>query len=112
MGSKLVRDYVSELMRLGIDMPTIIDIERQVAARCEFREFMVPFSIKDPYGTDWMRSRIIAVTYGPQVEDWDVWFSNPFDEWAGEFWDMIDHPERAMPGAWEYEVEADDYYYL
>jgi len=32
--------------------------------------------------------RMISFTYGPKLSDW-------------EFWDMVDHPERTMPGAWE-----------
>lgn len=36
--------------------------------------------------------------YGPRVEDWCIWLSNPFDEWADDFWNLIEDPEKLMPG--------------
>ena len=47
--------------------------------------------------------RVIGLHYGAAAEDWHLWLSNPLDKWAGEFWDMVEHPERAMPGAWDEE---------
>jgi hypothetical protein len=44
--------------------------------------------------------RLIAFEFGPKPEHWKFWFSEPTDQLVGEFWDMIDHPERSMPGAW------------
>ncbi|KAK2742285.1 hypothetical protein FQN55_007954 [Onygenales sp. PD_40] len=46
--------------------------------------------------------RLIAFSYGPKPEDWRCWFSNFRDEWAGEFWDMVDstEPELPIPGSW------------
>lgn len=87
--------YVSELMLLGIDMATVIDIERKVLAIAT--EKSIPRGI-------WHHGKmfkIIAIDYGLKADDWYLWLSSPLDEWAGEFWDMIDHPERAIPRAWE-----------
>ena len=52
-----------------------------------------------------MKFRVIGFDYGPCVDEWRLWVSNPLDEWAADFWDMIDHPERAIPGAWDDERE-------
>ena len=45
--------------------------------------------------------RIIRLDSGLGADNWQLWLSNPLDEWAGEFWDMIEHPERRIPGAWD-----------
>ena len=50
------------------------------------------------------RIRLVTLEYGPQVSDWHVYAvrCDCFDlHFAAEFWDMVDHPERAMPGAWD-----------
>jgi hypothetical protein len=90
-----LKHYISELMLLGIDMATIIEIERNVLARQKERTRAAGFRVPHEL------SRIIGINYGPKADDWHLWLSNPLDEWAGEFWDMLDHPERAIPGAWE-----------
>jgi hypothetical protein len=45
--------------------------------------------------------RLIAFEFGPNPKDWKFWFSEPTDELVGQFWDMVEHPERQMPGAWD-----------
>lgn len=92
-----LKHYISELVLSGIDMATVIDIERKVLARRG--EESAPRKIFN-YGL-YRWYKFIAINYGPKVDDWYLWLSNPLDEWAGEFWDMIDHPERTIPGAWE-----------
>lgn len=47
------------------------------------------------------RSRLISFTYGNEVSDWRLWITPAFESWFWEFWDMVDHPERAIPGSWE-----------
>lgn len=42
----------------------------------------------------------LNLAYGEHPKDWHFWWSHPGDSFAGDFWDMIDHPERTMPGAW------------
>ena len=89
-----LKHYIREMTLLGIDITTIIDIERKVHARHKMES-----SLRAIW-SDHLPYEIIAVDCGLQANDWHLWLSNPRDEWAGEFWDMIDYPERAIPGAW------------
>jgi hypothetical protein len=43
---------------------------------------------------------LIGFTYGPSLDDWRVWGSQPTDVFAGSFWRMIESPWERMPGAW------------
>ncbi|THZ96434.1 hypothetical protein D6C88_01584 [Aureobasidium pullulans] len=49
-------------------------------------------------------SRVLLFQQGPQPQDWNLFVSDMREEYAyeccGDFWDMIEHPERMMPGAW------------
>lgn len=39
--------------------------------------------------------------YGRQPQDWKVFLEHPGDHYAGLFWDLVEHPERQVPGAWK-----------
>jgi len=43
----------------------------------------------------------IRFKYGPKPSDWQFWLIEEMDDSFAEFWDMINHPERAMPGSWD-----------
>lgn len=66
-------------------------------------------------GSDWkgirlrngrgkFRFRVLLFQQSPRPEDWKLFLSDMRQEYAyeccGDFWDMIEHPERMMPGAW------------
>ncbi len=54
--------------------------------------------------------RLINLHYGAQPEDWSFWLSEQTDEFAGDFWSMIENPLKfdgenrplvsKMPGSW------------
>ncbi|RYC63520.1 hypothetical protein CHU98_g2657, partial [Xylaria longipes] len=44
--------------------------------------------------------RLIGFTYGPNPEDWAIYLSEPTDLFAGEFFGMINNPQRNIPGYW------------
>ncbi|KAI9647884.1 hypothetical protein NHQ30_004272 [Ciborinia camelliae] len=44
---------------------------------------------------------LLGFKYGPCVEDWEFWFLEPTDKFAGEFWSLVESPEPIlMPGTW------------
>lgn len=52
--------------------------------------------------------RLVSFSYGPRPCDWNLCLvdGGSFDILAfADFWEMVDHPERAMPGFWMEERE-------
>ncbi|KAK3114748.1 hypothetical protein LTR53_006591 [Teratosphaeriaceae sp. CCFEE 6253] len=47
--------------------------------------------------------RVVGFSYGAAPSDWRFWLEHPGDSYAGIFWDMMDHPERALPGGWAFD---------
>jgi hypothetical protein len=43
---------------------------------------------------------LIDFTFGPLRSDWVIYGSEPTDQFAGDFWSMVDPPEMLMPGMW------------
>lgn len=43
---------------------------------------------------------VYQIAYGAKPSDWHLWEAHPGDCFAGIFWDMLEHPKRALPGAW------------
>ncbi|TEY87481.1 hypothetical protein BOTCAL_0001g00070 [Botryotinia calthae] len=49
---------------------------------------------------------ILGFKYGPRIEDWGIWWIERTDEYAGDFWYLIENPLQAdlvnlsIPGEW------------
>lgn len=54
------------------------------------------------YNSDYYfgRKRLLGFHYGPFPKDWKVWQNEPTDEFAGDFWLMLDRRVEDMPGTW------------
>jgi hypothetical protein len=44
--------------------------------------------------------RFIGFSYGPSPKDWVFWGNEPWAEYAGDFWLMLERKEEIMPGTW------------
>jgi len=59
--------------------------------------------------------RIIGFSYGPHPDDWKIWVSEISDQFAGDFWEMIEAGQGsteepvnlAMPGSWNEDSDAE-----
>ncbi|KAI0528511.1 hypothetical protein GGR58DRAFT_495734 [Xylaria digitata] len=47
-----------------------------------------------------MEIRLITFTYGSEVGDWKLWWSEPTDGLVGDFWREIDPEPLRIPGSW------------
>lgn len=43
---------------------------------------------------------LIGFQYGPDVDDWALWWLEPTDVFAGDFWEMAEPGDQRVPGAW------------
>lgn len=43
---------------------------------------------------------VTALRFGSMATEWGLLVSHPGDCYSGQFWDMTEHPERSIPGAW------------
>lgn len=55
------------------------------------------------------RFSLIGITYGPLPEHWSFWWSCEYEDYAGEFWEMIENQRIKLPGSWvEESADPDD----
>jgi hypothetical protein len=108
-----MKPWLQQLQDSGVNLEKYGREEKRVREnRGGRREFS--YCIFDKSGC-WTRRvselRLINFTYGPQLNDWKFWFAPVLEDYFKDFWGTIDHPERAMPGAWEEESSDEDDWY-
>ncbi|EXF83553.1 hypothetical protein CFIO01_00695 [Colletotrichum fioriniae PJ7] len=52
--------------------------------------------------------RLVSFTYGSEPKDWNLVWSLEAEEYAGEFWDLIENPPLHVPGGWVDDDISDD----
>lgn len=60
------------------------------------------------------RSRLLGFKIGPEVDDWDMWMTEPTDRFAGDFWNLVENSsalECHIPGAWVDDDTDDSLYW-
>ncbi|KAL3447631.1 hypothetical protein BJX65DRAFT_89859 [Aspergillus insuetus] len=103
-----LRKWVSELQAVGVDLEEYGELEREMHRNGDvdrqiemtvIQGDMNYFKATDP-PADRLKFRLLDFTYGPEPEDWFVWVTNPLDEFAGQFWRMVEREVEVMPGTW------------
>jgi len=54
---------------------------------------------------------LITFVYEEEVSEWRFWFVEVMEDAFAEFWEMVEHPEKAVPGAWDEDVLEEMRYY-
>jgi hypothetical protein len=100
-GVQAIYAWLETLQTSGVDLEEYGKIEKMVQKESFTRLIPLCFmtSCDDLETVSYLR--LIAMEVGPNPQDWKFWFSDPTDGFVGEFWDMVEHPERSMPGAWD-----------
>lgn len=100
-GVQALYAWLETLQTSGVDLEEYGKTENLVQKESSMRGIPL-FSHSSYYDRDIVSFlRLIALEVGPNPQDWKFWFSDPTDQFVGEFWDMVEHPERSMPGAWD-----------
>ncbi|KAK1510233.1 hypothetical protein CABS01_07905 [Colletotrichum abscissum] len=56
------------------------------------------------------RLSVIGITYGSCPSHWKLWWTYEYEDYAGEFWDMVQDEASKVPGAWVDDAwDPDDY---
>lgn len=80
------------------------------------------FEFSKYYYLNYRTGGVVGIAFGPHPSDWRFWWAEPTDEYAGDFWELIEEDglwepesdlseeeelEQAIPGAWEDDDEED-----
>jgi hypothetical protein len=99
--------WLIQLQRSGIDLAAYGEMEQRTQRkRMTNKEFeQYEWERECVGGRRIGRLRLIHFSFGPHPSDWEFWFVPVMDQSFVEFWDMTEHPERAIPGSWNETVE-------
>ncbi|KAL3458369.1 hypothetical protein BJX64DRAFT_279957 [Aspergillus heterothallicus] len=102
-----LRNWVSELKAVGVDIEAYGAKENALhKSGRSFMEFylhkgaLIDILSTDEIIEDSLEFRVLDFTYGPEPDDWYIWVTNPLDEFAGEFWELVNRQSEIMPGTW------------
>ncbi|KAK6853839.1 hypothetical protein PG995_010651 [Apiospora arundinis] len=101
----VLQKWVQDLVKADVDIKEYgsreHDILREIKAesRLSFKIAAVAL-YKIRSGLRGYEVCLYGFTYGPNIEDWTILCNDPRDEFAGEFWDLVEDRPLDMPGAW------------
>lgn len=104
--NKALHIWVSTLFNLGVDLKNYGKAESlrwfnlEDSMHWEYNEYTTS-GIRE-YHSDYYfgRIRLLGFNYDALPENWRVWQNEPTDEFAGEFWSMLEKKVQVMPGTW------------
>lgn len=98
-----LQQWVRVVQQAGVDLEEYGALERTMSKKQPWYQalwFWTSMAESDSPGYS-------DLAYDQHPENWHFWWEHFGDSFAGDFWDMIDHPERTMPGAWNDEPWED-----
>lgn len=104
---KAVRTWLGMLKEAGIDLYQYGQKENQLLHehhRQVKRSFIWDHRWKYSGACPHEMWYLLGFKIGPNAEDWDIWWAEPTDQFAGAFWALVEEPPLHIPGQW---VEMD-----
>ncbi|CAM1507443.1 Fc.00g070840.m01.CDS01 [Cosmosporella sp. VM-42] len=96
------RPWLEDLLAAGIDLEAYGERERNAYMRICSGTGTWPFAQPSYHGE---RSWLVSFTYGPRPEHWSYVWDPVVEEYAGDFWLLVEPPPVKIPGAWVDEDE-------
>ncbi|OTA87357.1 hypothetical protein M434DRAFT_35401 [Hypoxylon sp. CO27-5] len=87
--------WLEALKQAGVDLNAYGRCEREIFA---YNEFIHYFG-RVFHDCD-LSSYLVDFSYGPEPDDWKLYWREPSDEFAGDFWKLIEDPPLHIPGSW------------
>lgn len=105
---KTIFAWLSDLHESGIDLQLYGKIEkghfRHTASRLDWTTYTYYRGPPARALSSYHQVRLINFQYGRLPTDWVFWWSEPSDEFAGDFWCLVESESREadmkIPGAW------------
>jgi hypothetical protein len=94
---ELSREWLEILQGAGVDLQDYGKHEKQFFRHFDQKRHLF---LNRPRQTLPMW-RLVNFAYGPEISDWKLYIVEEMSESFLQFWDMVEHPERSMPGAWK-----------
>lgn len=94
-------DYGVDLKEYGLqESLTWVNLEGSILDGIMYTEYTATGT--RPYDSIYYRgrTRLLGFKYGPLPEDWKLRYNEPTDEFAGDFWLMVEGKVEVMPGTW------------
>jgi hypothetical protein len=90
------RYLVSRTDYLGVKLDKIRSHKR---FKIHFDEFFMRSWCDQYIGDSCIEPHVLNLYYDDELSTWIMW-NAMYEDYCGEFWDLLDHPERMMPGTW------------
>ncbi|KAI1414985.1 hypothetical protein F5Y13DRAFT_196988 [Hypoxylon sp. FL1857] len=94
----VLRTWLNALEHAGVDLNAYGQCEHKLLAENDFlHRFKTTYhSSRNPS----LPTYLVGFEFGPRPEDWVLYWHEPTDEFAGDFWKLIDDSPLRIPGSW------------
>jgi hypothetical protein len=95
-----IKNRLEQLESCGVDLRVYVEEGIRVL-ECESADREFEFAEVARAGQRRIsRLRLVGFTFGALVDEWFFWFAPVVEHSFVESFDMAEHPERVLPGAW------------